>query len=220
MPRAFLLVAALLLALGLAGCGDDEPEAGSATAAATTATGCQAVPEPEPREAQTLAEPEDELDPDATHVATVATSCGDFEITLDASSAPVTTSSFAHLAEQDFYDGLGFHRVSRGFVIQGGDPLGDGTGGPGYQVREAPPASTTYEQGVVAMAKRGDEPAGVSGSQFFVVTEASDLPADYAVLGRVTAGMEAVERIAASEVDSFEKPTEPVVIRDITIRST
>ena len=219
MRRTSLLVALLLLVLGLSSCGGDEPANESATAPGTTATGCQAVPEPEPRPAPDVAEPEEELDPDATHVATVATSCGDFEITLDVSAAPITTSSFAHLVEQDFYDGLSFHRVSRGFVIQGGDPSGDGTGGPGYQVREAPTESIAYEQGVVAMAKRGDEPAGVSGSQFFVVTEAADLAPDFALLGRVTAGMETVERIAASEVDNFEKPTEAVVIRDITIRT-
>ncbi len=219
MPRS-LLVALLLLAFGLSACGGDDEETGTATPAATTATGCQAVAEPEPKGAQSLPEPEERLDPDSTHVATVATSCGDFEITLDVGAAPVTTSSFAHLVEQDFYDGLTFHRVSRGFVIQGGDPLGDGTGGPGYQVREAPPQSLSYEQGVVAMAKRGDEPAGVSGSQFFVITEAADLDPDFALLGRVTAGMETVARIAASEVDNFEKPTEAVVIEDITIRTT
>ncbi|CAA9503368.1 MAG: Peptidyl-prolyl cis-trans isomerase [uncultured Solirubrobacteraceae bacterium] len=219
MLRTSLLIAFLMLLLGLAGCGGDEDEGAAATAPATTDTGCEVVAEPEPRGPQSLEAPEGELDPEKTHVATVATSCGTFEITLDVEAAPVTTASFAHLVEQDFYDGLTFHRVSRGFVIQGGDPLGDGNGGPGYQVRESPPASLAYEKGVVAMAKRADEPAGASGSQFFVVTETTDLAPDYALLGRVTSGMEAVERIAASEVDNFEKPREPVVIRDIGIRT-
>ena len=219
MPRTSLLIPLLLLVLGFAGCGGEEDEKTAATAPATTETGCEAVAEPEPRGPQSLSAPDEELDPESTHVATVDTSCGSFEITLDVEAAPVTTSSFAHLVEQDFYDGLTFHRVSRGFVIQGGDPLGDGNGGPGYQVRETPPDSLNYEKGVVAMAKRADEPAGASGSQFFVVTETSDLTPDYALLGRVTSGMEAVERIAASEVDNFEKPTEPVVIRDITIET-
>lgn len=220
MPRTSLLIALLLLVLGFAGCGGEGDEGAAATEPTTTETGCEVVAEPEPRGPQSLSAPEEELDAELTHVATVETSCGDFEITLDVEAAPVTTSSFAHLVEQDFYDGLTFHRVSRGFVIQGGDPLGDGNGGPGYQVREAPPESLNYEKGVVAMAKRGDEPAGVSGSQFFVVTEAADLAPDFALLGRVTSGMETVERIAASEVDNFEKPTEAVVIRDITIRTT
>ncbi len=150
-------------------------------------------------------------------MATVSTNCGDFDIALDVARAPLTASSFAYLARQDFYDGLTFHRVSPGFVIQGGDPLGDGRGGPGYAIREAPPSSLAYEKGVVAMAKAGDEPAGTSGSQFFVVTENADLPPDYALLGRVTRGMEAVERIAASETDDFERPESPVVISDVTI---
>ena len=145
------------------------------------------------------------------------TNCGDFAITLDVERAPLTASSFAHLVEQDFYDGLTFHRVSPGFVIQGGDPLGDGRGGPGYKIEEAPPKSLTYEKGLVAMAKTGDEPAGTSGSQFFVVTEDADLPPEYALLGRVTSGMETVERIAASETDDFERPQDPVVISEIAI---
>src|SRR5207244_2334132 len=91
-----------------------------------------------------------------------------------------------------------FHRVVPQFVIQGGDPLGNGTGGPGYEVVEPPPKGTVYRRGVVAMAKTAVQPPGASGSQFFVVTAAADagLPPVYAVLGRVTSGMEAVDRIA------------------------
>lgn len=219
MPRTLLLPVLLALILGVSACGDDD-EGAAPTPAATTATGCEVVPEPEPRTPESVGEPTERLDPDRTHVAVVSTSCGDFEITLDVEAAPRTTSSFAHLAAEDFYAGLPFHRVSRGFVIQGGDPLGDGTGGPGYSIREQPPESLEYERGVVAMAKRGDEPAGTSGSQFFVVTETTDLPPEYAPLGRVTSGMETVERIAASEVDNFEAPREPVVIEDVAIRSS
>ncbi len=214
--RRTALPSLLLVSLALAACGEEEQESAEATPA-RTAAGCEAVSAPQPKGEQDIAEPTERLRRSGTYVATVRTNCGDFAITLDVERAPLTASSFAHLAGQDFYDGLTFHRVSPGFVIQGGDPLGDGRGGPGYAVREAPPKSLTYEKGVVAMAKTGDEPAGTSGSQFFVVTEDTDLPPDYALLGRVTSGMEAVERIASSETDNFERPVDPVVISDVAI---
>ena len=209
----------LLLALltGVAGCGGNEEAAPSEATPARTANGCQVVEAPAPKGEQQVEEPTERLRRSRTYVATVRTNCGDFDITLDVRRAPITTSSFAHLARQDFYDGLTFHRISPGFVIQGGDPLGNGQGGPGYSVREAPPGSLAYEKGVVAMAKTQTEPAGTSGSQFFVVTENSDLPPDYALLGRVTGGMDAVERIAASETDVREQPQDPVVISDVEI---
>ena len=95
-----------------------------------------------------------------------------------------------------FYDGLTFHRIVPGFVIQGGDPSGDGTGGPGYTVVDTPPQDAKYTKGVVAMAKTGAEPPGTSGSQFFVVTGAdAGLPPDYALLGKVTEGIDVVEKI-------------------------
>ena len=205
----------LLPLLGLAACGDDEQTAREE--ATRTASGCEVVPAPEPKGEQQVARPSERLKRNGSYVATVRTNCGDFDIALDTRRAPLTASSFAHLAGQDFYDGLTFHRISPGFVIQGGDPLGDGRGGPGYSIREAPPETLTYDKGVVAMAKTGPEPAGTSGSQFFVVTENADLPPDYALLGRVTRGMESVDRIAASETDDFEKPESPVVISDVTI---
>jgi peptidyl-prolyl cis-trans isomerase B (cyclophilin B) len=220
MCRTPFLLLTMIAALGLAACGGDEGEANTAEPAATTAAGCRAVPEPEPKGEQQIERPSGRLDADRTHVASVVTNCGEFEITLDVENAPKTTASFAHLAESGFYDGLIFHRVSPGFVIQGGDPLGTGTGGPGYSIEEAPPRSISYDAGVVAMAKTGDEPAGTSGSQFFVMTESSDLPADYALLGEVTSGMDVVGTIAAVETDNFEKPTEPMVIESITVEES
>lgn len=139
---------------------------------------------------------------DPANVA-VATSEGDFEIALDVEASPDTTTSFRSLAESGFYDGLTFGRVVPGFVIQGGDPLGDdpqraGSGGPGYYVDEPPPADTAYTRGVVAMAKTQAEPAGRSGSQFFVVSGAdAGLPPDYAYVGTLSSGMETVKKIEA-----------------------
>src|ERR671938_355848 len=101
------------------------------------------------------------------------------------------------LGRSGFYDGLAFHRIVPDFVIQGGDPAGNGSGGPGYTVVEPPPSSLKYTPGVVAMAKTQAEPAGASGSQFFVVTgsQAQVLTPDYALLGRVTGGMDVVSKI-------------------------
>ncbi len=126
----------------------------------------------------------------------VETSCGTFEIALDTTRAPKTTNSFAYLAEEGFYDDLTFHRVVPEFVIQGGDPLGNGAGGPGYSVDEKPPANLSYTRGVVAMAKTAAEPPGRSGSQFYVVTAAdAGLPPEYALVGKVDKGYDVVTRI-------------------------
>jgi cyclophilin family peptidyl-prolyl cis-trans isomerase len=153
-----------------------------------------------------------------TYTATVATSCGTFAIRLDAKEAPRTGGSFVTLAREGFYDGLGFHRISPGFVIQGGDPAGNGSGGPGYKVRERPPQDVVYSEGTVAMAKAGTEPAGTSGSQFFVVTGGnSSLPPDYALLGRVTKGLDVVHRIEDLASSQDGPPSRPVVIEKLTI---
>jgi cyclophilin family peptidyl-prolyl cis-trans isomerase len=152
--------------------------------------------------------------------AVVKTSEGTFTIRLDVKDSPHTVASFETLARKGFFNGLTFHRIVPGFVIQGGDPKGDGTGGPGYTTVDKPPASTQYVKGVVAMAKRGDEPAGSAGSQFFVVTGANvGLPPDYAVLGKVVSGMAAVEKIGKLGGPN-ELPTKKVTIEKITIRPT
>ena len=107
-----------------------------------------------------------------------------------------------------------------GFVIQGGDPLGTGLGGPGYTVVEKPPGATAYTTGVVAMAKTEADPSGASGSQFFIVTAANaHLPPDYAVAGGVVRGMDVAQYIGKLPVDAQERPTSPVVIEKATLRT-
>jgi cyclophilin family peptidyl-prolyl cis-trans isomerase len=148
----------------------------------------------------------------------VRTSKGAFTIRLAADTSPKTTASFVRLARRGYFDGTIFHRIVPGFVIQGGDPTGTGTGGPGTTVVEAPPEDTRYTKGVVAMAKAADEPPGASGSQFFVVTaEVAELPPEYAVLGRVTRGLGVVERIGELGDPATEQPTERVEIERIVV---
>jgi peptidyl-prolyl cis-trans isomerase B (cyclophilin B) len=127
--------------------------------------------------------------------------------------SPCTTSSFAALVRQRFFDGTRFHRIVPGFVIQGGDPTATGRGGPGYTVLDVPPKNSLYTEGVVAMAKSDSEPPGTAGSQFFVVTTGdARLPPDYAILGVVTKGLKVVERIGKLGNRITEEPTKRVVV--------
>jgi cyclophilin family peptidyl-prolyl cis-trans isomerase len=231
MSRLVTVALACLL-LALAGCGGDDEDvtgdASTATAAATgtatpedtggeQGTGCVKVAAPKPKKVK-LAKPKARLDPAKTYVATVATNCGDFEITLDSKRAPKTGGSFRYLAGKGFFDDLKFHRIVSGFVIQGGDPRGDGSGGPGYSIVEAPPEDLAYTKGVVAMAKTALEDPGTSGSQFFVVTtEDAQLPPEYALLGKVTSGQEVVDTIGVAPVGADEQPVEPIVIDSIKV---
>lgn len=195
-----------------AGCGDG----GASNGKQAGAPGCERVSPPAPRRDR-LAAPEQTVRGGEKLTAIVKTSCGTFDIALDTRQAPKTTNSFVYLARRGFYDGLGFHRVVPGFVIQGGDPLGNGRGGPGYQVDEKPPQNLAYTKGVVAMAKSPVEPPGRSGSQFFVVTAPdAGLSPDYALLGRVDRGMDVVQRIAGLGTPA-QRPRQPVLIERVAI---
>jgi peptidyl-prolyl cis-trans isomerase B (cyclophilin B) len=221
MLRACVLILLLGAAVALGACGGDDSSSGESAATATSepAPACTSVAAPKPKGEGKLAKPKQALDPAKTYVATISTNCGDFQITLDAKRAPKTGGSFKYLADKKFYDGTPFHRIVSGFVIQGGDPKGNGTGGPGYSVVEAPPDDLTYTKGIVAMAKTAAEPAGTSGSQFFVVTaEDANLPPDYALLGKVTSGQEVVDTIGVAETNQqTEKPLKPIVIKSIKV---
>ena len=214
----------LVVVLALAGCGgggDNEESAGTTTeAAATTGTSegdCTTVDAPDPKPDGGQTAPKGELDPATSYRLVFSTNCGTFTITLDQKLAPNTAASLVALAKSGFYDGTTFHRVVPGFVIQGGDPTGTGTGGPGYTTADVPPANARYVQGVVAMAKTGVEPPGTSGSQFFVVTGADiGLPAEYAIVGKVTAGLEttlAIDALGAGD----GPPSIPVVLEKVTV---
>jgi peptidyl-prolyl cis-trans isomerase B (cyclophilin B) len=219
------LLPLLLLLLVLSACGGDDDGGDTSAAPTTTAagepepsTGCRDVEQPEARTPPTLEQPSEILAEDKTYTAQVKTSCGDFTITLDQKASPKAVASFVALAEADYFDGTVFHRIVPGFVIQGGDPTGTGTGGPGYTTVDTPAQTTTYEEGIVAMAKAGTEPPGAAGSQFFVVTAAdAGLPPDYAVIGKVAEGLDVVQRIGVLGDPQTELPTQPVVIEDISV---
>jgi len=201
------VVAAILI--GRSG-GDDDP------AAAASASGCKQVDAPAPKKVS-YAAPKQTVKKGEKLTAVVETSCGTFEIALDSQRAPKTVNSFVFLSEKGFYDGLGFHRVVPEFVIQGGDPLGNGTGGPGYSVDEKPPSNLAYTKGIVAMAKSSAEPPGRSGSQFYVVLAPdAGLPPEYALVGKVDEGFDVVERIGKLGTPA-EKARQTVVIEKITI---
>jgi peptidyl-prolyl cis-trans isomerase B (cyclophilin B) len=227
------LLAPLLcaLALVLVACGDDDEDSGSngsgggSTQAASDPEepgaadepdggGCRDVPQPEPRQDGGAERPTRRLDPEATYVVTLTTSCGEIAIRLDQEASPRTAASFANLARTGFYDGLVFHRIVPGFVIQGGDPTGTGTGGPGYSTRDVPPRNATYVQGTVAMAKSGAEPPGTGGSQFFIVTAPdAGLPPEYALVGKVVRGLPVVNEIGRlGDPSGAGTPLRPVVI--------
>lgn len=211
---AFALIAIAIVAAILIGRSGGDGDSTTASGA----SGCTEVEAPKPKTVSFDA-PKQVLTKGEEATAVVATSCGTFEIALDTERAPKTTNSFAFLAEEGFYDDLTFHRIVPGFVIQGGDPEGTGTGGPGYTVVEKPPANLAYTKGIVAMAKSSADPPGSSGSQFYVVTGAdAGLPPEYALVGRVDQGMDVVERIEGlGDPEGGEEPTQTVLIESITI---
>lgn len=236
--RLPVLLTAAALTTGLAACGggddastttaaDGGGEAASTattgtTDATTTTTGgdeavCREVAAPEPRSGAADAPRPKPARISGTWTVDVDTNCGAFTIRLDTKRQPRTSASFVSLVKAKFFDGLTFHRISPGFVIQGGDPSGDGSGGPGYSVTETPPKDAAYTRGVVAMAKTGAEKAGTSGSQFFVVTgEDAGLPPDYAIVGKVTKGLDAVDRISEQATAADGPPAMPIVISKAT----
>jgi peptidyl-prolyl cis-trans isomerase B (cyclophilin B) len=214
---ALLALAGVTLALGACGGG----AASSTSSSGSLPTGCTEVAKPKPKRVQLKAPPQT-VKRGERLTASVDTSCGRFEIALDTTQFPKTVNSFVYLAHKGIYDDTAFHRIVPHFVIQGGDPLQNGMGGPGYTVTEAPPANASYRLGTVAMAKTAVEPSGRSGSQFFVVLAPdAGLPPRYAILGKVSSGLDVVKAIgtlgdpASGDVGT---PLSTVVIRSVTIK--
>jgi len=157
-----------------------------------------------------------QIDPATSYTATIRTNKGDITAKLFADEAPNTVNNFVFLAREGFYDGVIFHRVIKGFMIQGGDPTGTGTGGPGYKFADELAASRNhgYKMGTLAMANAGPN---TNGSQFFVMHQDYGLPPQYSVFGKTIDGQDVVDDIATTATGRADKPVEDVVISTIDI---
>ncbi len=153
------------------------------------------------------------IDPQRTYTVQIETSAGPMTAELLPKEAPLAVNNFVFLAREGFYDGVIFHRVIRGFMIQGGDPTGTGRGGPGYRFNDEA-VRLPYRRGTLAMANAGPN---TNGSQFFVMHADYGLPPSYTIFGRLTAGEETLDAIATAPVGSQDRPAQPVSITSVTV---
>jgi peptidylprolyl isomerase len=161
------------------------------------------------------AEPPMAIDPGKRYTATMVTTKGTLAISLDPLAAPRAVNSFVFLARYHYFDGIAFHRIIPGFVVQGGDPTGSGGGGPGYRFADELPAPGRYEVGSLAMANAGPD---TNGSQFFIISgpDGVRLPPSYSLFGKVVSGLEVVAALDAAGTRSG-KPGEQVTIESVTV---
>jgi cyclophilin family peptidyl-prolyl cis-trans isomerase len=163
--------------------------------------------------------PEMEIDTKKSYSAIFKTEMGEITVELNAKETPVTVNNFVHLARNNFYDNTVFHRTISGFMIQGGDPKGDGTGGPGYKFADEP-FEGEYTRGTIAMANAGPN---TNGSQFFIMHQDNPLPKDYVIFGKVIKGLETVDKIAEAPVKQnpytgeMSVPVNPVKVNTVEI---
>jgi len=153
------------------------------------------------------------------HLITLETNFGNIKFNTYDFEAPNTVKNFITLAEKGFYNNLIFHRVIDGFMIQGGDPRGDGSGGPGYTFADELSPNTKsyqegYKKGVVAMANAGPD---TNGSQFFIMLKDTPLPKNYTIFGKVTEGQEVVDAIGKVKTDANDRPLQPVIIKKVIV---
>ena len=170
------------------------------------------------QEEKTLKFPEMQLEAGKAYKAALSTTAGVVTISLYADKTPLTVNNFVYLAQQGFYNQTIFHRIIKGFMIQGGDPKGDGTGGPGYRFDDEP-FEGEYKRGIVAMANAGPD---TNGSQFFIMHQDYPLPQNYVIFGEVTAGLEVVDKIVGAPVTQSaagesSTPVSPVTVESVEI---
>jgi cyclophilin family peptidyl-prolyl cis-trans isomerase len=160
--------------------------------------------------------PEMVIDTSTTYTASIRTNKGTITAKLFADEVPNTVNNFVFLAREGFYDGVIFHRIIEGFMLQGGDPTGTGTGGPGYRFSDELEASRSrgYKLGTLAMANAGPN---TNGSQFFIMHADYGLPPQYSVFGKTIDGLDVVDAIGRVETDRSDRPLEDVVIETIEI---
>lgn len=198
---------------------------GTAQAAATQVAGGTTGGDPASRNNKYQGKPPAmTIDKSKKYIATIVTNKGTMKAELYADNAPISVNNFVFLANDHFYDNVIFHRIVKGFVIQGGDPTGLGTGGPGYKFADEPTSFTrSYEKGTLAMANSG---ANTNGSQFFIcldnLTASNKLPKMYNIFGKVTDGLDVVDKIAATPTakgasGENSTPTERVFMQTVTV---
>ncbi|WP_068425204.1 peptidylprolyl isomerase [Janibacter terrae] len=218
MTRRALPALAAAVLLALTGCGSGSGDGGTdaKTTAVSGATECPPEGGAKVRATSFEEAPPMCIDEAKTYTATLATDAGDVTIELDAEGAPTTVNNFVVLARYGYYDGLTFHRVIKDFMVQGGDPSGDGSGGPGYEFEDELPQAGDYEIGSVAMANAGPD---TNGSQFFIITGDAGvgLPPSYSLFGKVTEGMDAVEAIEADGSSGDGAPAKVHRIERVTV---
>ena len=217
-----LLAAGTALALTLSACGDNTSTSASnaggstTTAAGAAATGgaaCAKADGSSPKTQQFSAAPPMCLQAGKKYTATIVTTAGTMTAELYAADAPRTVNNFVTLARDGFYDGVIFHRVIPGFMIQGGDPDGTGRGGPGYKFNDEP-VKRRYTRGTLAMANAGPN---TNGSQFFIMHADYGLPPSYTIFGKLTSGEDIVDAIASTPRDSSDRPRSQVSMTSVTI---
>lgn len=227
---ASVMVTGLTAVIILAGCGatpariaavsSPQPAAATQTAGRDCWSEDQRKGGGEDMPRQYTEQPAMRIDPTKTYQGTLETNKGVIQVEFFPDDAPNTVNNFVCLAEDGYFDQTPFHRIVKGFVIQGGDPTGTGTGGPGYKFADEPVARE-YERGTLAMANAGPN---TNGSQFFVVLEdlRGKLPKNYTIFGRVTEGMDVVDAIANTPTVTGRSgenstPTEPITLEKVTI---
>ena len=215
MTKLAIILVAALAVLALVACGGDSEDAPSAAPSDSSA----AVPAPEPTtppaQSQTTGDsmskqydspPAMMIDVSKAYKAVVTTTHGEIRLDLFASEVPNTVNNFVFLAREGFYDNVIFHRVIPGFMIQGGDPTGTGSGGPGYRFADEP-VRRQYTPGTLAMANAGPN---TNGSQFFIMHGAVPLPPNYTIFGFATDGLDTVDAIANVRTDPSGEGSRPL----------
>lgn len=219
-----VFVVAILVITWVSGGGKKKAQSPSSTTTTTTVaypSGCVSTVPKASKKPTNLKAPAMTIDAAKTYTAILSTSCGDVTIALDAKDAPKSVNNFVSLARSGFYDGLKWHRVATDPpVVQGGDPAGNGSGGPGYNTPVELPPDGKYPAGAVAWAKGGSDPDGSAGSQFFIDTgDASGIGAHYGYIGKVSAGFANVQKMGSLAVAGSQTglPKVPLYILKVTI---
>ncbi|HZW84128.1 MAG TPA: peptidylprolyl isomerase [Candidatus Deferrimicrobium sp.] len=214
---ALVLVGILLVAVG---CSKPTPQQPTPAPSGTAQDTKPQIDQPPTAQRKVYtAPPAMQIDPQKQYHATIQTNQGDIGIKLFASESPKTVNNFVFLAKEKFYDGIKFHRIIKDFMIQTGDPKGNGTGGPGYKFEDELPTKHNYVPGIVAMANAGPN---TNGSQFFIgsgdkVKNLDKMP-NYTIFGQVDSGMDVVQKIASVEVTAGPSGEQSTPVQEVLIK--